>query len=391
MPNGKGKKGGKGGGKKKPAKPAPAVDGPLSRRGRPKRNRVVRSSDPMVSVHGDGVVHVSTRRGGPLTERELERVIPAVIEAHRRAPRSRRPPRSDDMEATDAPREEPPRFGALPGLSEAALHAHDAHASSAAPMESVEASAPPRRRSDRVARVEVERKEASDQDRARRTRAHGEVPADEVADPWRADWSGIRQRHTRSLDAAWDAAEESERKQGTTEVIGERNATRYMEENFPGYRLVTGFTSGVGIDQIWAGRDADGHTNYILVEAKGPGAGLGEADGYGGQMSYTWAYHHAQNLAGDRDANASRAGNEIGAAMRGDDEATARVFGIVLQAHARGSGARPINDEWHHVRNADDVETRQLAFPGAMLVNRQGLAVYHRSGYAPGADDEEDL
>jgi hypothetical protein len=45
----------------------------------------------------------------------------------------------------------------------------------------------------------------------------------------------------------------------------------------PSAELIRGFMVGDGFDQIWARRGANGEIiEYIIVEAKGPGAQLGE-------------------------------------------------------------------------------------------------------------------
>jgi len=65
--------------------------------------------------------------------------------------------------------------------------------------------------------------------------------------------------------------------QDVTEAVGEAAAAMAVMTAFPAYELLWGFDvhSGAGIDQIWWNADA-AHPHYLVVEAKGPGASLGE-------------------------------------------------------------------------------------------------------------------
>lgn len=267
-----------------------------------------------------------------------------------------------------------------------------AHAAAASadggPMDGVEESGPSSgRRSGRIRQRDDARAAAAHEAKEQADRANSAVAPQghgvgEDQDP------GILRDHLAALQRQRDAPATP---QQLTEAIGELNATKYMQDNFPEYALVVGFGPGVGIDQIWRTKDADGNSHYILVEAKGPGAGLGQADAYGGQMSYSWIHHHAQTLAADDEPHYQAIGNDILTAMTDPDSATG-VYGLVLQAHARGDGARQVN-EWGHVQS-DETLAEQHGLPEDTFTNRNNMAVYHRAGYDAGGDggdgDDED-
>ncbi len=83
-----------------------------------------------------------------------------------------------------------------------------------------------------------------------------------------------------------------------TEADGERAATKYMLAEEPSAELVRGFMVGDGFDQIWVRRGSRGEIiEYIIVEAKGPGAQLGETVNKGTQMSNEWVTKTARQLA----------------------------------------------------------------------------------------------
>jgi hypothetical protein len=80
-------------------------------------------------------------------------------------------------------------------------------------------------------------------------------------------------------------------KQQNTEAIGERGTALAFKKKFPSAVMLTGFSPGVGIDQVWQDK-----THVYVVEAKGPGAKLGFVDGIGygvKQMSLPWVESRA--------------------------------------------------------------------------------------------------
>lgn len=101
-----------------------------------------------------------------------------------------------------------------------------------------------------------------------------------------------------AVDAGEDAATVGSHKGKLTEVEGERAATKFMLAEEPGTELVRGFEVGDGFDQIWVRRGPDGEiVEYIIVEAKGPGASLGMTKGKGKQMSDEWVSRTVEDLA----------------------------------------------------------------------------------------------
>ena len=97
-----------------------------------------------------------------------------------------------------------------------------------------------------------------------------------------------------------------------TEAVGEAAAAICMLENFPGYVMTWGahVHSGTGIDQIWRLNNGNGSFRYLIVEAKGPGAGLIESvflpPNYN-QMELGWVVNHLYSM----DKNGHAAGREI--------------------------------------------------------------------------------
>lgn len=95
------------------------------------------------------------------------------------------------------------------------------------------------------------------------------------------------------FDAITQAMASPKKAQDITEAVGEAAAAMCVMAKYPGYELLWGFDvhSGAGIDQIWWDQDAS-NPHYLVVEAKGPGAGLssgalGNPSGYE-QMEKLW-------------------------------------------------------------------------------------------------------
>jgi hypothetical protein len=85
-----------------------------------------------------------------------------------------------------------------------------------------------------------------------------------------------------------------------TECVGEAAAAMAMLER-AGWEMIWGFHlhAGTGIDQIWRRPIAHGRYSYMIVEAKGPGAGLNSGNwvppNYG-QMQLGWVVNHLYSM-----------------------------------------------------------------------------------------------
>jgi hypothetical protein len=87
-----------------------------------------------------------------------------------------------------------------------------------------------------------------------------------------------------------------------TESKGERAAAKEIERLHPDWELATGFEPGTGFDQVYIKRAADGTIEeYIIVEAKGPGAKLSTGAKKGPQMSKKWVNNTVDDMARDGD------------------------------------------------------------------------------------------
>ena len=97
-----------------------------------------------------------------------------------------------------------------------------------------------------------------------------------------------------------------------TEAVGEAAAAMYMLENHPGYQMTWGahVHAGTGIDQIWQYTHGNGIRDYLIVEAKGPGAALLFSPflptGYN-QMNPGWVINHLYSMS----QNGHAAGQDI--------------------------------------------------------------------------------
>ncbi len=97
-----------------------------------------------------------------------------------------------------------------------------------------------------------------------------------------------------------------------TEAVGEAAAAIYMLENHAGYTMIWGahVHAGTGIDQIWKRTNHGGSVDYIIVEAKGPGATLLQSSfvpsGYN-QMEFGWVVNHLYSMQ----QNGHAAGTDI--------------------------------------------------------------------------------
>jgi len=83
-----------------------------------------------------------------------------------------------------------------------------------------------------------------------------------------------------------------------TEAIGEEATTYKVMKDFPDAELAQGFEVGQGYDQIWEIKNEKGEiVEYIIVEAKGPGAKLSTGAKKGDQMSKEWILNTAEEMS----------------------------------------------------------------------------------------------
>jgi len=123
-----------------------------------------------------------------------------------------------------------------------------------------------------------------------------------------------------------------------TEACGEYSAAKYIHEKYPEFKMVMGFATGQGIDQIWKALrpDATGtgfHAVYLVVEAKGKKAGLGTTDTKGDQMSRSWISDSAAGLHGAKCPVQPDCDNiQKATDWSAQDRSGTEVFGITVEA-----------------------------------------------------------
>jgi hypothetical protein len=148
-----------------------------------------------------------------------------------------------------------------------------------------------------------------------------------------------------------------------TECVGEAAAAIYVLQQHPGCQMTWGYHvhSGTGIDQIWAAANTSGGTDFLIVEAKGPGAGLNFSvfvpPGYS-QMQEGWIANHLHSMSQNGHAAGVAIVNAMGlqfvnahpnymgasksyyglAATSAHKQSASRVFGTVVQAQWRADG-----------------------------------------------------
>jgi len=133
-------------------------------------------------------------------------------------------------------------------------------------------------------------------------------------------------------------------KQQLTEVQGEMAFTIHMltSPDFADCRPVRGFEVGTGFDQVWERAGADGHiTEFIIGEAKGPGAELGTSL-KGEQMSPEWIINTATEMINQGGA-ARQLGERIIQAMV---DGYPPIRGIVVTA-GKDDAPATIDDRGH--------------------------------------------
>ena len=124
-----------------------------------------------------------------------------------------------------------------------------------------------------------------------------------------------------------------------TEAKGEREATLLVVQQYAAgngdFLLRSGFSAGVGIDQIWYSSSTD---TFMLVEAKGPGATLSTAAAKGDQMSKQWVRNSLNSIVSSPSCTSSEKAdaNRMLAAMDGGPPP--KVIGRVIEA-LPGGGA----------------------------------------------------
>ena len=148
-----------------------------------------------------------------------------------------------------------------------------------------------------------------------------------------------------------------------TECVGEAAGAMYVLQRQPGYRMSWGYHihSGTGIDQIWERPNQGGGTDFLIVEAKGPGANVNFSifvpPGYS-QMQEGWIANHLYSMgrnnhvAGQRIIHAmglqfvNAHPNYMGASKSyyglgptsAHKRSASRVFGTVVQAQWLADG-----------------------------------------------------
>lgn len=149
-----------------------------------------------------------------------------------------------------------------------------------------------------------------------------------------------------------------------TECVGEAAAAIWVLEQHRGFRMTWGYHihSGTGIDQIWEMANLAGGTDFLIVEAKGPGANLNfqlfVPPGYR-QMEEGWVANHLYSMdrnnhaAGQRIVNvlglkfvnahphyggASKSYYGVAPTGKPKPACASRVFGVVVQARWLADG-----------------------------------------------------
>ncbi|MFP6845137.1 MAG: hypothetical protein VB958_08005 [Thalassolituus sp.] len=116
-----------------------------------------------------------------------------------------------------------------------------------------------------------------------------------------------------------------------TEAKGEAAASDYMTKNHPDAEMVQGFSKGSGFDQVWVKRAPDGSIEeYIIVEAKGPGAKLAIKGGKGPQMSQQWVDNTNIEMTTSKNPEISQLGKDLTDAI--DYGPPPKVSGLGLEA-----------------------------------------------------------
>ncbi|HWV14421.1 MAG TPA: hypothetical protein VN030_03235 [Cellvibrio sp.] len=130
-----------------------------------------------------------------------------------------------------------------------------------------------------------------------------------------------------------DTGKTSGIQQNITEVIGEIALTQHMLAREKDYTLATPFGKGTGFDQVWIKRNAAGEIiDFIVGEAKGPGAQLGDPD-KGGQMTAKWVFNTVKEMIASSDAHQRWLGEQMmKAIMKSRKTGKPLIRGLVIEA-----------------------------------------------------------
>ncbi|HET8707613.1 MAG TPA: hypothetical protein VFM46_15005, partial [Pseudomonadales bacterium] len=133
--------------------------------------------------------------------------------------------------------------------------------------------------------------------------------------------------------------------QKITETTGEILATRAMMEHaqFRDYAILRGFEPGTGFDQVWVKIGPHGEIEHILiVEAKGPGAKLGNP-AKGAQMSPEWVVRTVQEMLARNEKLLERI-IKNNARLRGESAGVGERRGPLLGAEAEQLHQAQVHD-----------------------------------------------
>ncbi|HKU42912.1 MAG TPA: hypothetical protein VJR89_32355 [Polyangiales bacterium] len=158
-------------------------------------------------------------------------------------------------------------------------------------------------------------------------------------------------RSMREVRNRLGAAERESLAAQATEARGEHNAAFAMAQAsgdpkspWFGYQMEVGYRAGSGYDQIWVLRDGDRITGVLIVEAKGlnkktkTAAKLGFAKSKGKQMSKTWVYGTALELASSDEPKDRHVAGEIARAMYAGPLPV--VYGVVITGTQRAKSSQ---------------------------------------------------
>lgn len=124
-----------------------------------------------------------------------------------------------------------------------------------------------------------------------------------------------------------------------TEAKGEHETTLLVVQDYASgngdYELKSGFSAGVGIDQIWYSASED---SFMLVEAKGPGATLSTAAAKGDQMSKQWVRNSLDSIVNSPTTSSTEKADAKRMLHAMDNGPPPKVIGRVVEA-LPGGGA----------------------------------------------------
>ena len=148
-----------------------------------------------------------------------------------------------------------------------------------------------------------------------------------------------RRKYLLRIKKETDAAAIPAHKAKVTEAKGEHEATLFMIENYPDAVILWTFTAGTGIDQLWF----DPPDEYVIVEAKGPGATLSTGAAKGDQMSKQWVRNSLEEVVNSPNtapADRNHAQRMLDAMDVGPPP---KVHGCVIEARKDGGSEEKLN------------------------------------------------